>query len=163
MHSKPLLILFLSTGNAARSILAEALVNAKASNRFTARSAGYQPSEAVHSETLALLKAAGLPTDGLHTKGWGEFQAAASCVGIDVIVTLSEEARLRCVNWPGQPVQVHWAVDDPLGATREDVREWKFRKCYNTLDARVTALLRSRITRTPGELFMQLKDSGMVV
>ena len=159
----PLRILFLSTGNAARSVMAEALLNGKGSDRFTARSAGFRPLPAVHAETLALLAAQGIATDGLHTKGWGEFLLAASLVPIDVIVTLSEEARVQCPAWPGNPVKVHWAVDDPLGAARADVREWKFRKCFGTLEARIATLVRSRRTPTPGELFMQLKEIGMVV
>lgn len=163
MNIKPLLVLFLSTGNAARSIMAESLLNAKGSDRFTARSAGYKPLPEVSPETLAALKSAGIPTESLHTKGWGEFQASSHILKVDVIVTLSDEARLNCPSWPGLPVKVHWAVDDPLGAEREDVREWKFRKCFVTLDARINAMVRSKITKTPGELFMQLKDIGMVV
>ncbi len=163
MTIKPLLILFLSTGNAARSLMAEALLNAKKSDCFTGRSAGYRPEPEPHPETLALLKAAGLTTESLHTKGWAEFHAAAHIINIDVIVTLSEEARLNCPAWPGNPVRVHWTVDNPLGAERADVREWKFRKCFATLEARLNTLVRSRIPQTPSELFMRLKDIGMVV
>jgi arsenate reductase (thioredoxin) len=163
MSMKPLLVLFLSTGNAARSLIAEALLNAKGSGRFTARSAGYRPLPEVHSETLALLQSEGLVTENLHTKGWGEFLASSHILKADVIVTLSEEARQNCPPWPGDPVKVHWTVDDPLGAERADVREWKFRKCFATLEARVNTLVRSRLPQTPGELFLQLKDIGMVV
>ena len=160
---KPLRVLFLSTGNAARSLLAEALLNAKGSDRFTARSAGFKPLPEIQPETLALLKAHGITTNGLHTKGWNEFLLAASFLPTDVIVTLSEEARINCPVWPNNPVKVHWAVDDPLGAERLDVREWKFRKCFSTLDTRITTLVRSRLPATPSALFMQLKDIGMVV
>lgn len=163
MAAKPLFVLFLSTGNAARSILAEAIMNAKGSDRFTARSAGYQPLDTVHADTLRTLKSAGLPIQGVHTKGWGEFLAASSVLNVDVIITLSEEARINCPAWLGEPVRCHWTVDDPLGAERADVREWKFRKCFATLDARITALIRERAASTPGELFMQLKNIGMVV
>ncbi|NTU76795.1 MAG: arsenate reductase ArsC [Alphaproteobacteria bacterium] len=164
MATRPRLVLFLSTGNAARSLLAEALLNAKKSESFRARSAGFQPLPEAHPETLALLKAEGVPTDHLHTKGWKEFFAAASLVKIDVIVTLSEEARVHCpMPWPGNPVRVHWAVDDPLGATREDMREWKFRKCFATLQARLNALVRSRAPQSPEELLLHFKDIGMVV
>ncbi len=163
MHMKPIMFLFLSTGNAARSIIAEALINAKGSDRFTARSAGYRPLPEIHPETLSLLKEEGLLTSNLHTKGWGEFLASAHIVKVDVIVTLSEEARLNSPVWPNDPVKVHWAVDDPLGAERPDVREWKFRKCFATLEARVNTLVRGRLPQTPGELFLQLKDIGMVV
>lgn len=157
------MVLFLSSGNAARSLIAEALLNAKGSDRFSARSAGYKPLSEVHPEALALLRGAGFAPDSLHTKGWGEFLASAHIVKVDVIVTLSEEARLYCPAWPGNPVKVHWIVDDPLGADRADVREWKFRKCFSTLEARVNTLARSKLPQTPGELFLQLKDIGMVV
>lgn len=163
MSLKPLLVLFLSTGNAGRSLMAEALLNAKESNRYVARSAGFNPLPAVNPETLALLQGARLSTQNLRPKGWNEFLSANHIVPVDVIVTLSEEARLNCPVWPGDPVRVHWAVDDPLGAERADVREWKFRKCFATLEARVNTLVRSKITQTPGELFMQLKNIGMVV
>jgi len=163
MGMKPLLILFLSTGNAARSLIAEALLNSRASGRFTARSAGYAPLPAPHPETIALLESEGIATGSLHTKGWGEFMASAHILKADVIVTLSEEARLNCPAWPGDPVKVHWTVDDPLGAERADVRDWKFRKCFSTLEARINTLVRSRLPQTPGELFLQLKDIGMVV
>jgi protein-tyrosine-phosphatase len=163
MSVKPLLILFLSTGNAARSLLAEALVNVKGSDRFCARSAGFKPLPEPHPEALALLEAEGFEVASLHTKGWSEFLASAHVLKVDVIVTLSEEAKVNCPSWPGDPVRVHWTVDDPLGAERADVREWKFRKCFATLDARVNALVRGKLPRTPSELFMQLKDIGMVV
>jgi len=163
MQARPLLVLFLSTGNAARSLIAEALLNAKKSDRFTARSAGFSPLAQPHEETMALLQNAGFRTVGLHTKGWAEFLAAAHIVKVDVIVTLSEEARANCPVWPGNPVQVHWTVDDPLGAERADVREWKFRKCFGTLDNRIQRLVRSRAVPTASELFLQLKDIGMVV
>jgi len=163
MSLKPLLVLFLSSGNAARSQIAEALLNAKGSEHFTARSAGYKPLPEVHPETRALLESEGFATGNLHTKGWGEFLASAHILKADVIVTLSEEARLNCPAWPGDPVKVHWTVDDPLGTERADVREWKFRKCFSTLDARVNTLVRGKLPQTPGELFLQLKDIGMVV
>src|SRR5579862_5202063 len=100
MTTKPLTILFLSTGNAARSILAEALMRHKAGHRYNVRSAGCRPRDEIDPHTLALLAAAGISSDSLHTKNWGEFLAAARIVKIDVIVTLSEEARQNCPDWP---------------------------------------------------------------
>ena len=161
--AKPLMVLFLSTGNAARSILAEALLRQKGGARFMARSAGYRPLLKIHPHTLSLLEAEGISTDGLHSKGWNEFLAAAHVLKIDVIVTLSEEARLRCPAWLGPPVKVHWLVDDPLSAEKEDVMEWKFRKCFATLESRIAALIKTRAAQSPGELLIQLKDIGMVV
>ena len=164
MTPRPLMVLFLSTGNAARSIIAEAILRNRRSDRFTARSAGFRPQHAVDPQTLDLLRAAQIPIEGLHAKGWHEFLAAAQIVPIDVIVTLSEEARQNYpASWPGSPVRVHWAVDDPLNATKEEVREWKFRKCFATLESRIAALLKTRPAAGASELLLQLKDIGMVV
>lgn len=160
---KPLTVLFLSTGNAARSIIAEALLRAKGGDRFNARSAGFKPLAGVHPQTLAILQAEGISTDMAHTKNWTEFYAAAHLFPINVIVTLSEEARLNTPAWPGHPVRVHWSVDDPLSAEKEDVREWKFRKCFATLETRISTFVKSRDARTPSELLLQLKGIGMVV
>ena len=159
----PLTVLFLSTGNAARSIIAEALLREKGGERFKARSAGFRPAAAIHSQTINLLAAEKIPSGGLHTKNWGEFLAAAHLVPIDALVTLSEEARLYCPAWPGNPARVHWPVDDPLAAEKPEVREWKFRKCFATLEARVEALIKTRLGRAPGELLLQLKGIGRVV
>ncbi len=163
MNPKPLTVLFLSTGNAARSILAESLMRVMAGNRFFARSAGYAPLSEVHPAAIKLLEDRAIPTLNLHTKGWNEFLAAASIMKIDVIVTLSEEARVSCPIWPDNPVRVHWTVDDPLSATKEDVREWKFRKCFATLESRISALIKTRVAQSANELLLQLKDIGMVV
>jgi len=159
---QPLTVLFLSTGNAARSILAEALLRHKGGSRFQARSAGFKPVHEVHPHTLALLAAAGVPCDNLHVKGWGEFFSANSIFKIDVIVTLSEEARANCPVWKGDPVRVHWRIDDPLSA-KGDVMEWKFRKCFATLETRIVSFVKSRAAQSQSELFLQLKDIGMVV
>jgi arsenate reductase len=163
MDFSPLQVLFLSTGNAARSLMAEAILNDRNSDRFKARSAGYDPLPAAHPETIQLLAAAGLAVNRLYPKGWETYLVASSYLKIDVIVTLSEEAREHCPIWPGGPVKVHWTVDDPLGAARAEVREWKFRKCYATLDARITALLRGRAPQSASELYLQLMDLSMVV
>jgi len=164
MHTyKPFTVLFLSAGNAARSILAEALLREKGSDRFNPRSAGYRPLSDVNPHTLALLAAEGISINGLHTKGWGEFLASAHILPIDVIVTLSEEAQANCPAWPGDPVRVHWTIDDPLSAEKPDVRDWKFRKCYATLEARIGCLIKTRLARKPEQLLLQLKDIGVMV
>jgi arsenate reductase (thioredoxin) len=164
MNQLPLTVLFLSTGNAARGILAEAIMRQKGSHRFTARSAGISPMTHVSAEALSLLASEGISVAGLHSKGFGEFLAAARIVPIHVIVTLSEEARQICpATWPGDPVRVHWTVDDPLASDKADVREWKFRKCLTVLESRINALIKTRVAQNPSELLLQLKDVGMVV
>lgn len=156
-------VLFLSTGNAARSLIAEALLNAKGSDRYTAKSAGLAPWPSVPDETLALLAGAGLKTDGLRSKSWDEYVACASFMPMDIVVTLSEEARLYAPVFPNKPLQVHWAIDDPLAASQADRREWKYRKCLAVLDARLSALVRGRPPLSRDELYLQLKDLSMVV
>ncbi|MDR3449262.1 MAG: arsenate reductase ArsC [Alphaproteobacteria bacterium] len=159
----PTTVLFLSTGNAARGILAEALLRHKAGDRFVAMSAGYKMLPAVDAQVLSILKAEGISTDGLHTKGWQELFAAPQSIFVDVIVTLSEEARGSCPQWPGDPVRVHWPVDDPLAAANEDARDWKLRKCFSTLQNRVDALIKQRRTENPAELMLQLRGIAAVV
>lgn len=164
MSSKPLLILFVSTGNAARSIIAETLLNAKESAAYRARSAGVMPLEQVHPETRALLEDAGFHTEKLYPKRWQDFYAAAHLVKVDLIVTLSQEARDLCpTEWPNAPVRAHWIIDDPLSSERADVRDWKFRKCFATLEARINTLVRCRPTASQTEWLLRLKEIGMVV
>lgn len=163
MKTAPLTVLFLSTGNGARSIIAEAILRAKGSDRYKARSAGLRPLPSIPLDTLDLLRAAHIPCDGLHTKNYNEFLAAAHIVPVDVVVTLSEEARNLDTPWPNHPIRVHWPIDDPLATAKSDMREWKFRKCLATLENRISAFVRSRTAQTPSELLLQLKDIGLVV
>jgi len=164
MSLTPLLILFLSTGNAARSLMAEALLNGKESGAYRARSAGIFPCESIHPQTKALLENAGYETQKLYPKKWQDFYAAAGLVKIDIIVTLSQEARELCpLEWPCNPVRAHWLVDDPLSSARPDVREWKFRKCLATLETRLSTLVRCRPSASPEEWLLRLREIGMVV
>jgi len=163
MNQTTTTVLFLSTGDAARGILAEALLRHKGGDRFTAISAGYSMMQAVDPQALALLREAGISTDGLHTKGWQEIFLTPRSILVDVIVTLSEEARIYCPKWPGDPVRVHWPVDDPLAATTVDAREWKFRKCFATLQNRVEALLKQRVPHSSVELLLHLRSIAAVV
>jgi arsenate reductase len=161
---RPFTVLFLSTGNAARSILAEAILRERGGETFNARSAGQRPLYDVNPHTLALLASEGIAITGLHCKGWGEFLAASHRMPVDVVVTLSEEARANCPVWPDNAVKVHWSVDDPLSADKPDVMEWKYRKTFATLEARISRLIKTRLARSkPEELLLQLKDIGMVV
>lgn len=157
------MVLFLSTGNAARSLLAEALLRARGRGRFLARSAGTAPEREAHPHTLALLASEGVSPAGLRPKPWQDFYASSTFMPVGVIVTVSEAAREECPEWPGRPVRVHWAIDDPLSACKKDMRDWKFRKCFSTLDARISALTKRREAQSAGELLLQLKDVGMVV
>lgn len=106
-------VLFLCTGNSARSIMAEAILNAKGDSTFTAYSAGSQPIGFVHPEALRQLQAVRLPVGNLRSKGWHEF-AKQGTPQLDFVFTVCDNAaREVCPLWPGQPTTAHWGVADP--------------------------------------------------
>ena len=135
-------ILFLCTGNSARSILAEAILNAQADPRFTAFSAGSHPSGKVRSEALQVLAANNIPVTGLRSKSWNEF-AQPDAPKIDFVFTVCDNAaREACPLWPGQPVTAHWGVPDPAavkGAAQEIERA--FRDAFLLLRRRIALFL----------------------
>lgn len=113
MSEQPANVLFLCTGNSARSILAEALLNRDGGGRFRAFSAGSLPKGAVHPMALEVLRHGGFPTAGLRSKSWDEF-AAAEAPPLDVIVTVCDNAAGEvCPIWPGRPMTAHWGIEDP--------------------------------------------------
>jgi arsenate reductase len=123
--TQPLHVLFLCTGNSARSILAESILNAVDPARFRAYSAGSHPSGRVNPFALELLARTGFPTDGLRSKNWEEF-AAPGAPPLDFIVTVCDNAAGEvCPVWPGRPVSAHWGVADPAAVegTDEDKRK----------------------------------------
>jgi len=156
-------VLFLSTGDAARGILAEGLLRHKGEERFSAISAGYRPLLRTAPQALDLLEADGVCIKGLHPKGWKDFFESPRSILVDVIVTLSEEARANCPHWPGDPVRVHWPVDDPMAASCADECESKFRQCYAVMKNRVDALMKQRAPHSPVELMLQLRGISAVV
>src|SRR5580692_1835500 len=111
--SKHYNVLFLCTGNSARSILAEALLNQKSKGNFTAYSAGSHPSGAPRPEALAQLQSAGISTEGLRSKSWDEF-ALPGAPQMDFVFTVCDNAANEtCPYWPGQPMTAHWGIPDP--------------------------------------------------
>jgi arsenate reductase (thioredoxin) len=135
-------VLFLCTGNSARSIMAESILNRKGRPTFTAYSAGSHPSGIVRPAALKQLELARLPTDGLGSKNWDEF-AKSGAPKMDFVFTVCDNAAKEvCPVWPGQPMTAHWGVPDPavVKGTPEQI-ERAYREAYLTLDRRIGLLL----------------------
>lgn len=135
-------VLFLCTGNSARSIMAEAIMNYKGRPNFAAYSAGSHPSGAVRPEAIAQLEAAHLSTEGLRSKNWEEF-AKPDAPKLDFVFTVCDNAAKEvCPVWPGQPMTAHWGVPDPAavqGTQREIERA--YRDALMTLERRIGLFL----------------------
>jgi arsenate reductase len=133
-------VLFLCTGNSARSIMAEVMLNHLGEGRFKAYSAGSHPKGTVHPLSLATMQSMGLPVDGLRSKSWEEF-ARPDAPALDVIVTVCDDAAGEvCPIWPGKPMTAHWGVEDPAAFQgTEDAQRQKFHE--------VALMLRHRIER----------------
>ena len=131
-------VLFLCTGNSARSILAEALLNHRGAGRFRAFSAGSFPKGAVNPLALDLLKQVGLPTDDLRSKSWDEF-ARPGAPAMDFIFTVCDNAAGEvCPVWPGKPVTAHWGIADPAAVEgTEAEKAAAFRRALLELEARI--------------------------
>src|SRR5271169_1659118 len=135
-------VLFLCTGNSARSIMAEAIMNHKGRPTFTAYSAGSHPSGAVRPEALEQLQSAHLPTDGLRSKSWEEF-ARPDAPHLDFVFTVCDNAAKEvCPFWPGQPLTAHWGVPDPAAVrgTAEEIKR-AYRDAFVTLERRIGLFL----------------------
>ena len=131
-------VLFLCTGNSARSILAEAILNDRGKGRFRAFSAGSHPKGVVHPLALALLERSGLPTAGLRSKAWDEF-AQPGAPQLDFVFTVCDNAAGEvCPVWPGQPMTAHWGQPDPAAVAGTDLdRANAFRDAFRTLGRRI--------------------------
>jgi protein-tyrosine-phosphatase len=135
-------VLFLCTGNSARSILAEAYLNVAGRGRFTAYSAGSHPAGKVNPFALELLEKNRLPTTGLRSKDWSEF-AESAAPRLDFVITVCDNAAGEvCPVWPGQPITAHWGIADPAAASGPDPERRKaFLRAFTELSARVNLLL----------------------
>jgi len=135
---RPYNVLFLCTGNSARSILAEALINHWGRGRFKGYSAGTHPRGAVHPIALELLDRMKLPTQGLRSKGWHEFTCRGA-LPLDFVFTVCDSAAGEaCPAWPGQPMTAHWGVRDPAAAEGPEAQQWvAFRTVFKELENRI--------------------------
>lgn len=135
-------VLFLCTGNSARSIMAEAILNFKGRPHFTAYSAGSHPSGVVRPEALKEMETARIPTAGLRSKNWDEF-ARPDAPKLDFVFTVCDNAaREACPVWPGQPLTAHWGVADPDAVQGSPAdRERAFREAFLMLDRRISLFL----------------------
>jgi arsenate reductase (thioredoxin) len=135
-------VLFLCTGNSARSIMAEAIMNRKGAPNFAAYSAGSHPAGAVRSEAIRQIESAGLPAEGLYSKSWDEFAKADSPRLHFVFTVCDKAAQEICPIWPGQPMTAHWGVPDPAavqGSAEEIDRA--YRQAFSMLERRITLML----------------------
>ena len=143
MASDPINVLFLCTGNSARSILAEAILNETGKGKYRAYSAGSHPKGEVHPETLRLLQQKGFATSTLQSKSWDEF-AKAEGTKIDWIITVCNNAAAEiCPAIPGRPAKLHWDIPDPA-AVHGSVAEIRaaFENAYSMLAKRIATLIR---------------------
>ena len=138
--SEPCNVLFLCTGNSARSLLAEALLNHHGEGHFRAWSAGSQPKGEPHPMALDVLRGHGLPTEGLRSKSWREF-AGPEAPPVDLIITVCDNAAGEtCPVWPGHPITAHWGIEDPAAVEGDGQRE-AFETALRYLSNRVSLLL----------------------
>lgn len=135
-------VLFLCTGNSARSIMAEAILNSRGRPNFTAYSAGSHPTGVVRPEALKQLQSVHLPVAGLRSKAWDEF-ARPGAPKLDFVFTVCDSAAKEvCPVWPGQPMTAHWGIPDPAAVqgTPEEVAH-AFREAFMILERRISLLL----------------------
>jgi arsenate reductase len=138
MQGRPVNVLILCTGNSARSILGEALINHWGRGEFIGYSAGSQPKGKVHPIALEFLRHMKLPTEGLRSKSWDEF-ARATAPPLDFVFTVCDNAAGEaCPVWPGGPLQAHWGIDDPAAVDGPDTVKWMaFRRAFHQLENRI--------------------------
>jgi arsenate reductase len=135
---EPYNVLFLCTGNSARSILAEAIANRVRPGVIRGFSAGSHPKGAVHPIALELLRHLNFPTDELRSKSWDEF-AARGAPRLDFVFTVCDNAAAEvCPVWPGQPMSAHWGLPDPAAVEGDEPHKWlAFRQAFNALERRI--------------------------
>jgi protein-tyrosine-phosphatase len=142
VSNRPVNVLFLCTGNSARSIMAEAILNKLGADHFRAYSAGSHPKGRVHPEAIRLLESLGHDTSSFRSKSWTEF-AAGDAPAIDFVFTVCDNAAGEaCPIWPGHPMTAHWGIPDPAEATGTPAEvAMAFRDAYRMLEGRIGAFV----------------------
>ncbi len=152
-------VLFLCTGNSARSIMAEAILNHRGKGKFTAYSAGSHPTGKVRAEALSQIESARLPTANLRSKSWDEFSKPGA-PNLDFVFTVCDNAaKEQCPYWPGQPMTAHWGVPDPAAVkgTPEEIAR-AFRDAFTVLDRRIGLFLSLPLATLEGLVIMREID-----
>jgi len=144
-------VLFLCTGNSARSILAESILNDIGEGRFQGFSGGSHPRGEVHPFAIELLKSLGMPTDGLRSKSWDEFAQPGAPVPDFVFTVCDNAAGEVCPIWPGNPVTAHWGVPDPAAVEGDEMtRKNAFRAAYRQLECRIRLFTALKVEQLDG-------------
>ena len=142
MSDHPFNVLFLCTGNSARSVLAEGILRKDGAGRFSAFSAGSHPKERVNPFALKMLGAYGYPTDGYRSKSWDEFAAPGAPVMDFVFTVCDSAAGETCPVWPGQPMTAHWGIEDPAAVEGSDIeKERAFVTAFKYLKNRISVFI----------------------
>lgn len=164
MSKTPLHVLFVCTGNSARSIMAECLLNQLGGGRFRAYSAGSHPAGSVNPKALALLQRNRFHTTGLRSKSWDEF-AAPDAPRMDFVLTVCDKAAGEiCPVWPGQQMSAHWGVEDPASAQgTPDQVDKAFASAFMVLQRRITLFLNLPMDKLESlSLLRELRQIGQI-
>ena len=162
MADKTYNVLFICTGNSARSIIAEGLLNAMGRERFKAFSAGSHPKGAVHPLALQELQSLRIPTDGFRSKDWDEF-AAPGAPEMDFVFTVCDQAAGEvCPVWPGQPMTAHWGMPDPAAVEgSDDAKRQAFKSAAVTMKRRLELMMALPIDKLDAlAIHKEVKDIG---
>jgi arsenate reductase (thioredoxin) len=164
MADRPYNVLFLCTGNSARSIIAEAILNKVSAGKFRAYSAGSQPKGQINPHTIQLLQGLGYDTSGYRSKSWDEFVKAGE-PKFDFVFTVCDNAAAEaCPVWPGQPMTAHWGIPDPAEATGAPAEvALAFKEAYRMLNQRI-GIFTALPLRSLGRLTLQgkLREIGLM-
>ena len=153
-------VLFLCTGNSARSIIAEALLNHWGRGRFRAYSAGSHPTGQVNPRALAMLTRNHLPTEGLRSKSWDEFTTPDAPPLHFVFTVCDRAAQEVCPYWPGQPMTAHWGIQDPAAVEGSDEeKDRAFNRAFRELDARLKIFTSLRLEKLDGLALQKQLDA----